>query len=96
MGWTKHPDAVRAVQGARKEALSSVRKTANTLKQELQSPDDVNGFGILELGGALHCELVRFDKLRRAVGGDEEVDLRPYVRLVLEAIPAFKWSVHVR
>jgi len=96
MGWTKHPDAVQAIQGARREALSCVRKVAQRLRQELKSPDDPNGSTVLELGGALHYELRRFASARRAVGGDEDVDLQNYIGLLLEVFPAFKWSVHVR
>lgn len=96
MGWTKHPDAVQAYQSGRKEALSSVRKLAKELKQELQSPSDIHGQNILELGGALHYDLRRFTSFRRGVGGDEDVDIGPYVDLLLKVFPSFKWSVHVR
>ena len=96
MGWTKHPDAVQAYQSGRKEALSSVRKLTKALKQELQSPSDIHGQNILELGRALHSDLRRFVSFRRGVGGDEDVDTQPYVDLLLEVFTNFKWSVHVR
>ena len=96
MGWTKHPDIVTRYQRARSEALSNTRAVAKKLRKELECPEGVNGEAVLELGSALHHELGQFVKLREAVGGDLDVDIKNYVGLILDASPEFKWRPHVR
>ncbi len=96
MGWTKHPDALRALQGARREVYADIKDTAKAIRREFADPDDVNGTELMMHAYYLHQELNRYVGLRRAIGGHDEVDLRPYVDLLLEVFPNFKWSVHVR
>lgn len=96
MGWTKHPYAVERYRGARSEALRECKKLAKSLREELEGPSDIHGMGIRELGSALHEELRRFVRLREAVGGDYDVAVGAYVRLVLASFHSFKWRTHVR
>lgn len=96
MGWAKHPDAVRALQGARQEAYAGIKDAAKCIHREFEDPSDCDGTELLMHAYFLHQELKRFSELRRMAGGQEGVDLRPYVDLLLEIFPKFKWSVHVR
>lgn len=96
MGWSKHPDAVRALQGARQEAYACIKETAKAIRRELADPDDITGVELAMHAYFLHQELKRFRSLRHAVGGHEDVSLQPYVDLLLEVFPKFKWRVHVR
>jgi hypothetical protein len=93
MGWTKHPDAVKAHQERRREALSNIKDLAKEIAGALRDPELFSNRAF-ELGSLLHTELQGFVYLCAAVGGGEDVDLRPYFHLVLETIPAFKWRPH--
>jgi len=96
MGWAKHHDAVRHQGAMRSKALSDLKTIAKNLQSELECPDSGSCEVVLELGSALHHALGQFVKLREAVGGDYDVDVSAYVHLILDAVPAFKWSLHVR
>jgi hypothetical protein len=96
VGWTKHPEAIRSLQGARSEALSEVKKLAKALRFELDNPSDVHGFGVHEIALGLFDELRRFVRLREAVGGDHDESVGVHVDLLLQAFHSFKWSTHVR
>lgn len=96
MGWSKHPDAVRALQGARQEVYAGIKETAKAIRREFHDPDDCFGADLAMHAYFLHQELRRFSELRHAVGGHEDVSLRPYVDLLLEVFTKFKWRVHVR
>jgi len=95
MSWVKHPDAIRAYQERRGTALAEVKKSAKRLREELECPDCL-GFEIPMLGAGLLDDIKRFERFRAAVGGDIDVDLKPYFDLVLDAVPGFKWRAHVR
>lgn len=73
------------------EAYSSVKDLAERIRQEFEDPYDVHGWQLQTLGYALHYEL----KNIRMAGG-RNIDLRPYVRLLLQTFTSFKWRVHVR
>jgi len=96
MGWTKHPDAVSALRGARREAYACIKAAALDVRRELKDPDDITGAELLMHAYYLHDKLQEFSKLNQAVGGDEAVNLQPYIDLVLTVFPKFKWRVHVR
>lgn len=95
MGWTKHSDAVQAHRVARSESYVSVKKLAQEVRREVKNPDDLNGVQLFELAYDLHAELQRFARLRSAVGGQEDVSLKPFIDLLLEIIPQIGWT-HVR
>jgi len=95
MGWTKHPGTVNSYRNARSQAYADIKKLSKRLRVELEDPSDIHGAELYSLAYALHSELRRFVWFRRAVGGHEWVDTRPFVNLLLESFPQFKWSVHV-
>lgn len=95
MGWAKHPEAIRSLQGARSRALSEVKKLAKALQFELDNPSDCGGFGLHEIALGLLDELRRFVRLREAVGGDYDESVGVFVDLLLQAFHSFKWSTHV-
>lgn len=89
MGWTKHPDAVKTLQGARSEALASVRRLSKRGSREL--PDEERR----TLGLELHSELRRFVSLHRAVGGYDRPSLERPVQVLLQLIPSFTFNPEV-
>lgn len=94
MGWTKHPDAVQAHRDARLEAYTAVKQLAKALRSGASDPDVAF---LAELDGMvhdLHRELQNFSKMRRAVGGQEDVDLAPYVHLVLSFTTSITWRTY--
>jgi len=91
MGWTKHLDAVQAHQEGRRSALKELKTYAKALEVELDCPD-LGGILVFGLGCDLHSILKQFVAFQTAVGGDEEVDLKPYFSLVLDAVTEFKWK----
>ena len=95
MGWTKHPDAVKAHQERRREALSNIKDLAKEIAGVIKNPELFSSQAF-ELGSLLHTELQGFAYLCNAVGGGEDVDLDPYFHLICTLIPAFKWRNHVR
>jgi hypothetical protein len=90
MGWTKHPDAVRAHQERRREALSNIKSLAKEIAKVLKDPE-LFPSKAFELGSLLHTELQGFAYLCAAVGGGEDEDMRPYFDLLFQTIPSFEW-----
>ena len=94
MGWTKRGDAVRHLKKLRKARLRQLQELASQFKDQNKCPELGTGEALLELAVLMHTEAKAFTKLREMVRGDLEVEIDPYVQMILQVIPRFKWSVY--